>query len=277
MSSAGADPRRSPSPADGPDASASSPQLPSDTKQGASRPPSRASEASGGSSGYCFDKGGWWDDNCREFASLRSVTVFRLELLRRWLRSGLVGRTVVDLGCGGGLLAVPLAETGSRVVGVDVARNALQAGRERANGAWLPVAGDLCRAPLANECADVVLLADVIEHVADPQAAVREAARLLRPRGHLFVNTINRTLRSRLLAITLGEGLGLVPKGTHRWADFVRPAELDAMCGAAGFDLVVRAGESSRPWQSLGARKVVLRESKSLAVGYAALYRRIPR
>ena len=221
-----------------------------------------------------FDRGGWWDDTCREFASLRSVSAFRLELLGRWLPGALAGRTVVDLGCGGGLLAVPLAAAGSRVLGVDIARGALRAGRDRASRSWLPVAGDLCRAPFADACADVVMLADVVEHVADPAAAIREASRLSRTGGHLFVNTINRTLRSRLLAITLGEGLGLIPAGTHRWSSFVRPDELDAMAGAAGFELVARIGEMPRFVRSAAARAVVLRESRSLAVGYAALYRR---
>jgi 2-polyprenyl-6-hydroxyphenyl methylase/3-demethylubiquinone-9 3-methyltransferase len=223
-----------------------------------------------------FDRGGWWDESQRDFASLRSVTAFRLELLRRWLPDGCTGRTVVDLGCGAGLLAVPLAGEGARVVGVDLARRALAAGREQSDR-WLPVAGDLSAAPLANACADAVLLADVVEHLADPAAAVREAARLLRAGGHLFVNTIHRTVRSRLLAITLGEGLGFVPRGTHRWSSFVTPAELDAMAAAEGLALVARTGEAPRLLRTLAARAVVLRESRSLAVGYASLYRRIPR
>lgn len=220
-----------------------------------------------------FDRDGWWDERCREFASLRAVSAFRLELLQRWLPSGPNGRTVVDLGCGGGLLAAPLAVAGARVVGVDLARQALAAGKRREVATYLPVAGDLLHTPIAAGAADLVLLADVLEHVADPRAAVAEAARLLRPGGHLFVNTIHRTLRSRLLAITLGEGLGFIPRGTHRWSDFVTPTELDTMAAAQRLVRIARTGEAPRLWRTLQSRAVVLRESKSLAVGYAALYR----
>lgn len=219
-----------------------------------------------------FDRDDWWDPACRAFASLRSVSVFRLDLLRRWLPGPWRGRTVVDLGCGGGLLAVPLAEHGARVVGVDLARRALAAARRRQRTGFLLLQADLAAVPMAPGCADVVLLADVLEHVPDPGAALAEAARLTRPGGHVFVNTIDRTLRSRLFAIGLGEGLGLIPRGTHRWRDFVRPAELDEMARAVGLVRTARTGEAPRLWRTLRARRVELRESRSLAVGYAALF-----
>lgn len=223
-----------------------------------------------------FDQDGWWDPACHAFASLRSVTAFRLELLRRWLPDGFCGRTVVDLGCGGGLLGVPLAEHGAHVVGVDVAVRALRAGRARGAARYLPIAGDLLQSPLDAGSADVVLLADVLEHVAQPAAAVREAARLLRAGGRLFVNTIDRTRCARFLAITLAEGLGLVPRGTHDWRLFVRPHELDAMAADCGLRRVARTGEAPRLWRSLRDRVVALRESPRITVGYAALYERIP-
>lgn len=219
-----------------------------------------------------FDRDGWWDPHCRAFASLRSVSAFRLGLLRRWLGTQWQGRTVVDLGCGGGLLAVPLAAAGALVVGVDLARRALQEVLRRDVPALLPLVADLVSVPLAPDCADVVLLADVLEHVADPAAAVAEAARLLRPGGSLFVNTIHRTLRSRLFAIVLGEGLGFIPRGTHVWRRFVRPDELEAMAAAGGLVCRQRTGEAPRLWRSVASGAVVLRESRSLAVGYAALY-----
>ena len=223
-----------------------------------------------------FDRDGWWDPTCREFASLRAVSAFRLGLLRRWLPGAWAGRTVVDLGCGAGLLGIPLAEAGARVVGVDLARQALEAGRRRGTTTFLPLAGDLVRAPVRSEGADVVLLADVLEHLDDPRTAVSEAARLLRPGGALFVNTIARTLRARLLAITLGEGLGFIPRGTHQWRLFVTPGELDAMAAGAGLVRVERTGEAPRLWRTMANRAVALRESRSLAVGYAALYERQP-
>jgi 2-polyprenyl-6-hydroxyphenyl methylase/3-demethylubiquinone-9 3-methyltransferase len=219
-----------------------------------------------------FDRDGWWDPRCRAFASLRSASVLRLELLGRWLGPQWHGRTVVDLGCGGGLLALPLAKAGARVLGVDLARQALQEARRQDEGEFLPLVGDLASVPVATGCADVVLLADVIEHVSDPAAAVKEAARLLRAGGSLFVNTLHRTLRSRLFAVVLGEGLGFIPRGTHDWHQFVRPDELEHMAAAAGLVRRELTGESPRLLRTVFTGAVVLRESRTLAVGYAALY-----
>lgn len=224
-----------------------------------------------------FDRADWWDEGARAFASLRSVTTFRLELLRQWLPQGFAGRTVVDLGCGGGLLAVPLAREGAHVVGLDLAAKALRAAAAQQTERLLAAQADLQELPLAERSADVVLLADVLEHVDDPAAVVAQAARVLRPGGALFVNTIHRTLRSRVFAITLGEGLGFIPRGTHQWRKFVRPDELDAMARAAGLVRVQRAGEAPRLLATLRAGAVVLRPSKSLAVGYAALFQKIHR
>ncbi len=226
----------------------------------------------GGSAAALFDRDGWWDPGCRAFASLRAVSAFRLALLRRWLPGSWCGRTVVDLGCGGGLLAVPLAEDGARVLGVDLARRALRAAQQRRASSLVPLVGDLTCVPVASQSADIVLLADVLEHLAEPAAAVAEAARLLRAGGHLFVNTIHRTLRARLFAITLGEGLGFIPRGTHRWQQFVRPDELEAMAAAAGLVRTARIGEMPRLLRTVRTGAIALRESRSLAVGYAALY-----
>ena len=224
-----------------------------------------------------FDRGDWWDEGSREFASLRSVTKFRLELLQQWLPNGFAGRTVVDLGCGGGLLAVPLARAGARVLGIDLATRALCAATAQQCSGLQALQGDLGAVPIADRCADLVLLADVIEHVDDPARVMAEAARILRPGGALFVNTIHRTLRSRLFAITLGEGLGFIPRGTHQWHKFVRPDELDRMAAMAGCARVRRSGEAPRLWATLRQRAVVLRPSRSLAVGYAALYQKTNR
>lgn len=221
-----------------------------------------------------FDRTGWWDPACRAFASLRSVSAFRLELLRAWL-PGCGRGVVVDLGCGGGLLAVPLAQSGARVLGVDVSPIALREMAAQRVAGVQPVLCGLTAVPLAGACSDLVLLADVLEHLApgDVAPAVAEAARLLRPGGHLFVNTIARTWRARLLAITLGEGLGYVPRGTHQFERFVQPAELDAAANRAGFVRLHRIGESVRLFATLRRGAIALRRSRDFGVGYAALYR----
>lgn len=225
-----------------------------------------------------FGRPGWWDANCRTYASLRSVTVFRLQVLRSWLGATLSGVQVVDLGCGGGLLAIPLAESGARVLGIDQSRSALEQALAEAARRSLPACrfqqGDMTATGLADGCADVVLLADVLEHLPQPELAVGEAGRLLRRGGHLFINTVNRTWRSRLLAITVGEGCGFIPKGTHDWRWFVRPDEVDAMAEVARLRRVERCGERPAIVATLQARAVVLRPTRSLAVGWCALYRK---
>jgi 2-polyprenyl-6-hydroxyphenyl methylase/3-demethylubiquinone-9 3-methyltransferase len=219
-----------------------------------------------------FDRAGWWEPCDRAFASLRAVSAFRLDLLRQWLGDDWRGRAVVDLGCGGGLLAIPLVALGARVVGVDLAGAALRDARRQRPEGWQPVLGDLAAPPLGDGCADVVLLADVVEHVDAPAHAVAGAARLLRPGGRLFVNTIARTRRSRWLAIALAEGLGYVPRGTHQHERFVQPAELGAMAAAAGLREVARCGEAPRLWATVRTGAVQLRASASMAVGYAMLF-----
>jgi 2-polyprenyl-6-hydroxyphenyl methylase / 3-demethylubiquinone-9 3-methyltransferase len=219
-----------------------------------------------------YDRADWWQPESRAFASLRSVGAFRLDLLRQWLGADWRGRVVVDLGCGGGFLAVPLAELGARVVGVDLAPVALRAARERSALRFAPVVGDLGEPPLRDGSADVVLLSDVLEHVTAPAAAVAAAGALLRPGGHQFANTIARTTRSRWLAIRLAEGLGFVPRGTHRWELFVQPDELQAMASAAGLRRVASTGEAPRWLATLRQRAIVLRASDSMALGYAMLF-----
>lgn len=218
-----------------------------------------------------FDRDGWWDPACRAFASLRAVSAFRLQLLQRWLPQAGRG-LVVDLGCGGGLLAVPLARAGATVVGVDVSHRALAAARAQGARNLHGAVADLHQVPVADGVADLVLLADVLEHVSDPARVVAAAARVLAPGGHLFVNTISRTLRSRLLAIGVAEGLGLVSRGTHQWSAFVRPDELAAMAAAAGLQRVQQTGEAPALWRTVRHWRIELRESTSLALGYAALF-----
>jgi len=227
-----------------------------------------------------FARPGWWDPGVRAYASLRAVTRLRLELLRDWLLSwpaGALPRTIVDLGCGGGLMGVPLAEGGARVLGVD--RSAPALGEAAARGAprALFVCADLQRLPLRDGCADLALLCDVLEHVDDVGAAVAAAARVLRPGGGLFVHTINRTLRARLLAVVLGEGLGLIPRGTHDPRRFVRPQELEALARGHGLAAERWYGERPRLLATLRTRTVQLRRGPSRAVGYAAGFRRMDR
>jgi 2-polyprenyl-6-hydroxyphenyl methylase / 3-demethylubiquinone-9 3-methyltransferase len=220
---------------------------------------------------------GWWSARNRVFRSLRNVQRHRLQVLMGWLGDGLRGARVVDLGAGGGLLAVPLAAAGARVLACDRSAASLAAGRDestrRALGAGGPLLAraDLYHAPCASGRADLVLLCDVLEHLERPLDALAEAARALRPGGALFVSTLARTRRARWLGVCVAEGLGYVPRGTHDANLFVSHArllELGARVGLAGARV---QGERVRLWRTLRAGALELAPGPSLDVTYSAL------
>lgn len=223
----------------------------------------------------CSDE--WWDPNSAAFRSLRATKAHHLDFLARTLPFESATRRIVDLGCGGGLLSVPFARATDELVGVDISRGSVASAQRAADSAGLAarfVIGDARRAPLPDRCADLVLLSDVLEHVDDPKSLFVEAARLVRPGGHLFTNTINRTRRAHLLAVTVAEGLGLVPRGTHDPELFVEPQLLDEAARSAGLERVAIEGEAPRLARTIRTWTVHLRASRSLAVSYCALFRR---
>lgn len=214
----------------------------------------------------------WWNERSAAFRSLHRIQRFRMARLEEWC-GPFAGLRVVDLGCGGGLFAEAIAARGARVIGIDRGPRSLAAARQKPGGARAHyVQADLCRTPLRSQSADLVLLADVVEHVDDVAAAVAEAARLLRPGGRLFVNTLNRTLRARLLAVTLSESLRLVPPGTHDPRKFVQPVELLRHATTAGLELVRLEGESPRILSTIRHWAIEVRSSRDLSVLYSALF-----
>lgn len=214
----------------------------------------------------------WWDASSPAFRSLHAVNAHRLAVLCAWLGDSWTERVVADLGCGGGLLARPLAAAGARVVGVDASAASLA--QARTHVAALFVRGDIRRTPLAAHSADVVLLADVLEHVPEVGAVLSEAARIVRPGGAVFVNTLNRTWQSRLLAIHVAEGLALVPRGTHAHELFIQPDELAREAARHGLVLEALAGESVDVPATVRRWAITLRASSNTSVGYSALLRK---
>ncbi len=151
---------------------------------------------------------------------------------------------IADIGCGAGLMCEPLAARGAQVVGVDAAAKNIAAARLHAGGGRLNIdyrVGEPDAALRDGELFDVLLLLEVVEHVDNLQTFVRQASRHLSPGGLLLVSTINRTARSFVTAIVGAEIIfRVLPRGTHRWAQFVRPDELEqaaAACGLAQHDL----------------------------------------
>ncbi len=191
----------------------------------------------------------FWDER-GEFRPLHRLNPVRLAYVAE--RAPLDGRRVVDVGCGGGLLAEGLARAGSRVMGLDLAPAMIEVARLHAlaSGLSIDYRVEAVESLAASEpgAFDVVTCMEMLEHVPDPAATMRSIARLLRPGGRLFVSTINRSPRAFLVAIVGAEYLTrMIPAGTHEYERFIRPAELARWARGAGLELREMAGLEYNP------------------------------
>jgi 2-polyprenyl-6-hydroxyphenyl methylase/3-demethylubiquinone-9 3-methyltransferase len=185
----------------------------------------------------------WWDP-AGPAAILHAINRPRVGFYLRQLGE-LGGRRVLDAGCGGGLVARELAAAGAEVVGVDRSRGSLGVARRAAGpiGSFAPAQGRLERLPFAGGAFDAVVAADVLEHVPDLPAAVAELARVLAPGGSFVFDTVNRTFWSWFTGVFgLEQVVRMVPRGTHDWRLFIRPAELDRLLRGAGLEPVEVTG-----------------------------------
>ena len=187
----------------------------------------------------------WWDPD-GEFKPLHQINPLRLGYIET--RAGkLQGRKVLDVGCGGGLLAEALAAHGAAVTGLDMAESPLAVAKLHLKESGLKVDYQISTAEdwAASHAAqyDIVTCMEMLEHVPDPGAVVQACMTLVRPGGHVFFSTINRNLKAFLLAIVGAEYvLRLLPRGTHEYAKFIRPSELAAWSRQAGLELQHSAG-----------------------------------
>ncbi|GAB4166215.1 MAG: bifunctional 3-demethylubiquinone 3-O-methyltransferase/2-octaprenyl-6-hydroxy phenol methylase [Erythrobacter tepidarius] len=192
----------------------------------------------------------WWDPNS-EFKPLHDINPLRLDYIDRSV--GLRGKRVVDVGCGGGILAEAMAARGATVTGVDLSEKALAVARIHLIESgrqvdYLLASAEQLAAQMPGQF-DAVTCMEMLEHVPDPASTVRACAGLLRPGGHAFFATINRNLKAYLFAIVGAEYvLGLLPKGTHDYDKLIRPAELAAFCRAAGLAVADVVGMSYNPF-----------------------------
>lgn len=191
----------------------------------------------------------WWDTES-EFRALHEINPLRLDWIRQHV--ALSGCKVVDIGCGGGILAESMASANATVTGIDMAAGPLAVARLHQQESGVEVdyrqstAEDLAAAEPA--AYDVVTCLEMLEHVPDPAQVIRSCAELLKPGGHGFFSTINRNPKSFLFAIVGAEYvLKLLPGGTHEYGKFIRPSELEAWARRAGLELHASIGMLYNP------------------------------
>ena len=181
----------------------------------------------------------WWDPTS-EFRPLHEINPLRLEWINA--RAPLAGKKVIDIGCGGGILAESMAKKGADVTGIDLSDKALKVADLHSLESGVQVRYELIAAEdmAAREAGqyDVVTCMEMLEHVPDPGAIVRAAATLVKPGGQVFFSTLNRNPKAYLFAILGAEYLlRLLPKGTHDYDKFITPAELSQYLRSAGLEL----------------------------------------
>ncbi len=192
----------------------------------------------------------WWDPDS-EFRPLHQINPLRLD----WIdaRVSLSGKRALDVGCGGGILADAMARRGAEVVGIDLAGKALKVAQLHALEAGTPRIDyrEIAAEALAAESPasfDIVTCMEMLEHVPDPSSIVSACATLVKPGGWVFFSTLNRNLKSFVFAIIGAEYvLGLLPKGTHEYAKFIRPSELASWCRDHGLELAATRGLEYNP------------------------------
>jgi 2-polyprenyl-6-hydroxyphenyl methylase / 3-demethylubiquinone-9 3-methyltransferase len=198
----------------------------------------------------------WWDPKGSS-AMLHKLNPVRLRFVREAIDAHwggdpralkpLYGKTSIDVGCGAGLMVEPLARMGARATGVDAASENIAVAKDHAAQQGLSI--DYICADIATLTGkfDLVTSMEVVEHVADPALFIQALSNRLAPGGLMILSTPNRTPLSRVAMITLGEGSGQIPKGTHNWDQFLTPEELSGLVENAGLRVVQTRGISFRP------------------------------
>ncbi|MEA1072070.1 bifunctional 2-polyprenyl-6-hydroxyphenol methylase/3-demethylubiquinol 3-O-methyltransferase UbiG [Sphingomonas sp. LY160] len=204
--------------------------------------------------------GDWWDPDGAS-AMLHKLNPVRLAYVRDMVDQHfgldecgfrpLSGKTALDVGCGAGLLAEPLVRLGAQVTAIDAAPELVEAAKAHAAGQGLTIDYRAMGVESLTGQYDLVTAMEVIEHVADPQGFVDALVARLAPGGLLILSTPNRTAWSRLLTITLAEGTGRIPKGTHDYDQFIDPDAMKGLLAKAGMAVIDVEGIAVSPMRGL--------------------------
>ncbi|WP_046166343.1 bifunctional 2-polyprenyl-6-hydroxyphenol methylase/3-demethylubiquinol 3-O-methyltransferase UbiG [Chromobacterium vaccinii] len=191
----------------------------------------------------------WWDKDS-EFKPLHEINPLRLDFIDR--HASIAGKKVLDVGCGGGILAESMALRGAQVTGIDLAKKSLKVAQLHSLESGVPI--DYRCVPVEELAAempasfDVVTCMEMLEHVPDPESVVRACATLVKPGGWVFFSTLNRNAKAYLLAVVGAEYvLNMLPRGTHEYARFLKPSELSRMARHAGLGLQTLSGMGYNP------------------------------
>jgi 2-polyprenyl-6-hydroxyphenyl methylase/3-demethylubiquinone-9 3-methyltransferase len=192
----------------------------------------------------------WWDPNS-EFKPLHDINPLRLNYIDQ--HAGLAGKTVLDVGCGGGILAESMVQRGAQVTGIDLGEKALKVAKLHLLESGVQVdyrfvaVEELAKEQPAHY--DIVTCMEMLEHVPEPASIVRACAELVKPGGDLFFTTLNRNVKAYLFAIVGAEYLlKLLPQGTHDYERFLKPSELSGFCRSAGLTVEGIVGMSYNPF-----------------------------
>lgn len=192
----------------------------------------------------------WWDPES-EFKPLHEINPLRVAYIEQQA-GDLGGKSILDVGCGGGILTESLASKGASVTGIDMAELSLEVARMHLHESGLDIDYRLSTVENYAEhneaCFDIVTCLEMLEHVPDPDSVISAATRLLKPDGLMFLSTINRNPKSFALAILGAEYvLGLLPRGTHEYRKFIKPSEIAAQLRKSGLRIIDITGMSYNP------------------------------
>jgi len=215
----------------------------------------------------------WWNDKNSKFRSLQRISKFKIELINEWI-GDVSGLNIVDLGCGGGLISIPLIEMGANLTGIDISDTSIKVAIKKSKLGGKFFVRNIKNTELPDDSSDLVILADVLDHIEDYPKILEEASRITKKGGLIFVSTINRTILSKIFALYLGEGFGFIPKGTHDYKLFIRPHELINNAKLFGLKQIKIQGEFPKVFSTLIAHAICFRKSTTQALAYSILFQK---